>query len=362
MILFVSLCIAFALNLEAACAAGYEEVLYEGLRYLANKDFRQAENCFQKAYQLNPTDADAVILLAKAKAYLRKYKEAIELSKKVIAMDPQFVQAYDTIGFAYLNLHDYEKGIKYLTKSLQLNPENQTGEKYLAVAYNRLGKEPPPYVPRLLDDSKTMTKVSNAMQEQKWDAAIAVINEYLRTHPNDPEAYLKRGSLYELSHRLPAAIDDYTRVLKIHPCHELANEARALAYHHNHQETKSIDDLIKMMRAEPTHWSVHYRLAHAYSLAGKPKEAIKIYSGLLKIHTSSLEARMGRGDAYLQNREYENAIQDFTQFLKADPERSGSAYYKRGLAYERLGKNEQAKADFAMAAKLGYKPNPDKTK
>ncbi len=58
-----------------------------------------------------------------------------------------------------------------------------------------------------------------------------------------------------------------------------------------------------------------------------------------------------RGDAYLHNGLYDQAIADETQAISLKPD-FADAYDSRGLIYEKQGQRDQAIADYRMALKL----------
>jgi len=49
------------------------------------------------------------------------------------------------------------------------------------------------------------------------------------------------------------------------------------------------------------------------------------------------------------------AIQEYDEAIRLE-RHWGDAYYKRGLAYEALGKTIEAERDFAEAKELGFNP------
>jgi tetratricopeptide (TPR) repeat protein len=61
-----------------------------------------------------------------------------------------------------------------------------------------------------------------------------------------------------------------------------------------------------------------------------------------------------RGTAYVQSGNYEDAVNDFTQAITADPKYI-DAYYSRGRALGLLGKHEQAIEDFTQTILLNPK-------
>ena len=68
--------------------------------------------------------------------------------------------------------------------------------------------------------------------------------------------------------------------------------------------------------------------------------------------------QVGRGDSFAEEGLYERAIQEYDEAIRLERNHL-EAYYKRGLAYEALGKTIEAERDFAKAKELGYYSAPN---
>ncbi len=68
--------------------------------------------------------------------------------------------------------------------------------------------------------------------------------------------------------------------------------------------------------------------------------------------------QVSRGDSFAEEGQYDMAIQEYDEAIRLE-RNYGDAYYKRGLAYEALGKTIEAERDFAKAKELGYYSAPD---
>jgi tetratricopeptide (TPR) repeat protein len=60
-----------------------------------------------------------------------------------------------------------------------------------------------------------------------------------------------------------------------------------------------------------------------------------------------------RGWDFYQKKDYDKAISDYNEYIKLSPN-EGDGYYRRGMCYQKLGKNAKAQADFDKAKQLGY--------
>ncbi|WP_354636410.1 tetratricopeptide repeat protein [Planktothricoides raciborskii] len=64
-----------------------------------------------------------------------------------------------------------------------------------------------------------------------------------------------------------------------------------------------------------------------------------------------METFFWRGLIHYQNKNYPQAIEDFTQIIKQDANK-GEAYYFRGSAYKKVGKPKLGNQDIKKAAEL----------
>ena len=60
-----------------------------------------------------------------------------------------------------------------------------------------------------------------------------------------------------------------------------------------------------------------------------------------------------RGVAYYNKGEYDQAIADFTEAIRLDPD-NADIYHDRGLAYGKKGDESKSQADLSKAKELGY--------
>jgi tetratricopeptide (TPR) repeat protein len=59
-----------------------------------------------------------------------------------------------------------------------------------------------------------------------------------------------------------------------------------------------------------------------------------------------------QGDGYRASRQYDRAIVEYSDAIKADP-RSADAYFNRGLSYEAIGSDRSALEDFTSVIRIG---------
>jgi tetratricopeptide (TPR) repeat protein len=95
----------------------------------------------------------------------------------------------------------------------------------------------------------------------------------------------------------------------------------------------------------------HYNRGVAYCKLGRELEAIEDFSQTIKVDPEHAKARYSRGVAYDKLGRKLEAIEDFGQALRIDPHYA-KAHNNRGVVYRKLGRRDEAMEDFRQAIKI----------
>jgi tetratricopeptide (TPR) repeat protein len=94
----------------------------------------------------------------------------------------------------------------------------------------------------------------------------------------------------------------------------------------------------------------------AYLKKGQNAEALRDFDEALKLEPDNLDARFRRAGILLQQKQYEAAIEDYTKYLEADKDSSDSnramALRLRGFSYNTLQQDVKAGADYEAACMI----------
>ncbi len=109
---------------------------FEGHALLATvhwlRDDKAAYATEKKAvFSANPQYAEFYHIIARSAVREHRYKEAIELEKEAVAVNPEYFEAMQAIGTGYLRLGEEELGLKWLRDSWK-------GDEYNVRTYNTL--------------------------------------------------------------------------------------------------------------------------------------------------------------------------------------------------------------------------------
>ncbi|MDP2922339.1 MAG: tetratricopeptide repeat protein [Candidatus Omnitrophota bacterium] len=186
---------------EKVSQAGFYFV--QGGDCLFGGDYNQAIENYEKAIQIDPNYVEAYNNLGYSYRSIGKYKQAITYYQKAIQIKPNFIPAYANLGALYNQLNEYQNAKDYLTKGVQIDPD-------FAELYNNLG-----YTYQLLNQhqqamgyfkkaiqidpalgSAYHNLASSYVELGNYEDAIINFKKAIELNPNDPVIYSSLGFVY----------------------------------------------------------------------------------------------------------------------------------------------------------------------
>ncbi len=109
--------------------------------YLWKKQHEQAIAELEKTIALNPNDAEGIVGLGSILNWAGRPEEAIGLVKKAMRLNPMCPVSYFwNLGHAYFLTERYEEAIEIFKRVLDRNPNFLPAHAYLAASYSALGR------------------------------------------------------------------------------------------------------------------------------------------------------------------------------------------------------------------------------
>ena len=345
--------------------------------------------------------AEASYSLGVEKFDFKDYAGAIADLDKAIELNPEYIRAYYTRGWAQANLGDNTSAIASCTQAIKIDPSEADAYYGRGTVKARIGK----YAEAMVDLDKAIeldahhanaysnrggvkikfgeseTARGNAKEaERLYEAGIVDCDKAIKIDPEHTDYYYNRGwAKFKLGESkaerrnvgkaqalYKEAIEDYTQAIKIDPENVDAyshrgrvkltlgkSEAtRANAKAAQNLYKSAIDDCDKAIKIDPEH-------ADIYSNRGSAQFHLGVFAS-------------ERGNIAKAQALYKGAIEDYAQVIQTNPE-NAEAYYKRGIVKCKLGdiKSESDEAetvetlyhegitDFDNFTRLKYPENVD---
>ena len=289
-----------------------------------------------------------------------EYEEALADYEAAVALAPRSPEALAGRGWARLQLHRYLDARRDFDAALALD-----GEDTLALAGRGRVRALSYDLPGAFDDLDRALALDPDLPEahvargfaamrpdaRRLDEAAASFERALELQPDLPDALVGRALLAVHRGEPRQGLADCARVMKAHPEHPLACATSGmlqLAAGGN----IGLDQLARAHDRAPA--SCEIGLMHAYALAGAGRldEAAAEYDRQLEAGPDRFFPLMGRGMVALARRAFGDAVEAFTAALDAVPA-SGFALAHRGMARLELGDATAALDDLEAAMRCG---------
>ena len=106
----------------------------------AESENLKAASAYQKAIELNPNHARAIMWFASLRAGEQRFDEAIELYKRSLELDPLARIPYANLPGLYAQKGRNQKALEYWLKAVEIHPEWPTVYGYISGHLQRLGR------------------------------------------------------------------------------------------------------------------------------------------------------------------------------------------------------------------------------
>ena len=313
----------------AARPGHYNASLLMGNIHMANRKNADARATFNRMTQIAPDNPAAYYRLGILDRSEKLYPEAEKNLKQALALNPTLMDVFSSLVSVYAVQKDYDKALVAIDTQMALTDTNPVvtaiilnlkgnillskADRTGAVAsYNRSIEKNPQYITPYL----TLAKLYASGEE--WDKTERVYLDLIEQRQDQAVVYGLLGTLYEKQGKPAQAEAQYLKALDIDPDHIPA--VNNLAYLYAQQDRE---------------------LNKALDLARQAKERL----GRIPAIMDTL------GWVYYKKGLYDSAAAEFLSCIEIAPG-NPTFHYHLGLAYDKLGKPEKAKAALTKALNL----------
>ena len=275
----------------------------------------------EAAVAAEPSNADRVVLLARAYREQKNLSDAGRTLEAAIARELQSAPLYAALAEVYEDSGHAEKAIPAMRQAIQLEPRSEKYRFRYAM---------------LLTDT------------QAPQAAVIRLQEALKEFPQSPRLWFAMGIAQFQDNKYDDATKAFARAVEL-DAHMLpallyqgmvrvdqGNVPNALPYY---RRALALDDRSAIG---------HYLIAQAFSKLSPPdeQEAESHLKRALLLDPGFQQARLELGKLYVRNNRFAEAAAELEAVIKADP-KVAEAYYQLGRAYVRLKKKDEGQATMA---------------
>jgi tetratricopeptide (TPR) repeat protein len=291
-------------------------------------------------------------------AEMGDWERAIVDYKKILAIDPDDVDAHHALGDIYLKHSLFQLAYESYDKAALIFLSR--GETNKAVSIFKLitamdSSQLPEGTQAQINYAHGYIKIDQVLKADEIEPAIELIGKILKFRPQDPMVQSQLKTLEDKIDQMPVSIQTYQM---------LGN-----AFFKNNLFEKARQMFMKITEIEPQNLDARQHLAQAYLKQGATSEAKKEFLNLAEeayakgyidqafdlaqkaIELKSVEARYISGLIYFKQEKFEEAVVEFETLLRFKVNHLGALIYL-GKALDMLGRLEKARSTFQKALEI----------
>ncbi len=348
-------------TIEELAVDQFAPALREGLKHHGRGRLPEAATCYQRAYEQNASDADALLLLGIVARQVKHFPAAITFTKMAIAQRPQAAHLHLNLALAYLAACDLDQAIICCRRALELDPHSERawcslgeieaarGHRSATAAAYEQGMSLPSA------KGRAATALGNHLcDQQQYEAGVAAYARGIEQAPKNALLYLALGAAKFALDEVLEAKAAYRKALTLKSNFPEAylNLGNAL-YHEGNFQSAAVSFRCAIS-LRPNYVKAYCNLGNALSGMGRHKDAVVAYERALAIEADSSAARHNLGNALLSLREYGRAEECFRQLLQPD---SSIAEHHNSLGNALLQQRRLLEAEDCYRTALQLKPD-----
>lgn len=268
------------------------------------------------------------------------WQEAEKLYQHFLAENPDNADVLHLLGILYGQQEDYKNAEDYLTKALNLAPNNATFHNSMANVKKHLSDIQGAidhYQQAISIHPNSSIALNNLallfIQENKLTEAKELAEKALALSPQDAESHYNFALVSIKLNNTNLAIEELRNTLELNANHHQAQYTLAQLLQNANQS--HLDEAIKLyqniLEAQPRFTDAWANYASALLVQNKIKKAIDIFYRVLEMDSDHYEAHYNLGCILLTKHQLKPALEHFLKALYKKP--TPETYYNIGMIY-----------------------------
>lgn len=228
-------------------------------------------------------------------------------------------------GGLYMQQSKFEEALKHYNSSIELNGRLTASYVNRGLARFRLGL---------------------------YDESIQDFTQVISIDPHDAEAFLQRGRAHFENGRAEPAEKDCSEAIRLDEKLEEAYVMRAAARVQLWDFEGAFEDLNRVIDINPMNVAAYRGRSAVFAATGDAVAAERDVDRAIKLDPSDAESYSVRALFRFDAGEYEEALDDYSSYIRLGGARSADAYFRRGVLLLALDRIDEARTDLKTAIKL----------
>jgi len=202
--------------------------------------------------------------------------------------------------------------------------------------------------------SKVLTEGRNLILAEKYDEAINFFKDLCEKDKDNVIFPNYLGLIYLFKEEYKTSADFFKKAIDIDPENWYSYQLLGQICRKKKIDKCAIDYFTKTLEINPSNLTALLNLAMVVQ-EGSEEAAVELLNSALGVDPLNLVGNYLRGNIYLKNKDFDNALKLFTNVITKNPEFQ-IGWYKLGFTYFKKGKTKKAIDSLIKGAQISKKP------
>jgi predicted O-linked N-acetylglucosamine transferase (SPINDLY family) len=282
---------------------------------------------YSKLLEVQQQNWRLLFFVGSAQLQQKKFNEAIKFIRKSISINPNAEQSHNNLGLVYLELKQWDKALINFTRALEISPNYVTAHINTAVAYKNLKKwnEALASYEKVIaikpDSVDARFAIGNILKElRQWDEALVHYDKALAFNPDISAIYINYGNILVEKRKWNEALAKYDKAIAIKPDSAEAHFAIGNIL----KELRRWDDALvhydKALAIKPDISAIYINYGNILVEKRKWNEALAKYDKAIAIKPDFYSAHFLRGNLLKKFKRWDQALISYEKALTINPD------------------------------------------
>ena len=326
-----------------------------------------AENEWRIYLKTHPQSAEAYASLGLLEARQEKYKEAISLYSKALALDPHMAGIRLNLGLAYFKSGAMKEAIEAFTPLLKTFPADSPDyirvTTLIGLAHYSVGEYEAaiPFLRKAAnsDPQNIMYRFSLAQSclgAKQYQCVLDTYHELLKLNAESAAADMLAGQAYDEMKNTAGAIEQFRAAVKADPKWPNAHFGLGYLLWTQNQCNEASKEFQAELENVPGNAQALTFLADCKIQLGESNDALPLVEQAVKIDPGIARAHMDLGIIYQEKGQLEDALRALTTAVKLMPQ-DANIHWRLARLYQAMGRKEEARIEFEKTSSLHKQEN-----
>lgn len=316
------------------------------------EELEQAAEEYRGLLAIAPNYAEAHANYGAVLSRLGHYREAVKAYQAALSLNPRLIPVMLNLGIAHYRAGEFAKAVEVLKQFVDISPDNLQAHRLLGISLVEQGREAEavehlqPAMAEANEDVTVLYYLGLAYLRLQSAEREEVIQRLARSGEGKPLAKMLQGQLNLERFEFDLAASRLEEVAALRPDLPRLQGLLALAYLKLGRTKDAIVCFERELSRAPDDFFVLYYLGYAQDTLGNLNDASGRVEAALRVNPESPEANKLYGKILFRQGQLKAALEPIERAVKQQPLDSETRYL-RARIYQRLGRAQDAKREFA---------------